>query len=137
MAIEWSENLSTGIEWQDSQHRELFLRINSLLEAMEMGLGKTEVVKLIEFLDEYVVVHFDAEEQAMHKYSYPDTLSHIEEHTHFVDEVANIRKDAAEGISTGLVIVAQSRIVDWFLNHVCSVDKLLGKFIKEAVAKQG
>ena len=136
MAIEWSENLSTGIEWQDSQHRELFLRINSLLEAMEMGLGKTEVVKLIEFLDEYVVVHFDAEEQAMHKYDYPDTLAHIEEHTHFVDEVASIKKDAAEGVSSGLVIVAQSRIVDWFLNHVCSVDKLLGQFIKGAVAKQ-
>ena len=136
MAIEWSENLSTGIEWQDFQHRELFSRINSLLDAMDMGLGKIEVLRLIEFLDEYVVVHFDAEEQAMHKYNYPDTLAHLEQHTLFVDHIASIRKDAANGVSSGLVIRVQSRIVDWLLNHVGGIDKSLGKFIKEAASKR-
>ncbi len=137
MAIEWSKSLSTGREWQDFQHRELFSRINSLLDAMDIGLGRKEVLRLIDFLDEYVVVHFDAEEQAMHKYDYPDTLAHLEEHTHFVDYVAGIRKDAANGVSSGLVIKMQSRIVDWLLNHVGGIDKSLGKFIKEASQKKG
>ncbi len=136
MAIEWSQSLSTGIEWQDFQHRELFSRINSLLDAMELGLGRSEVLKLIEFLDEYVVVHFDAEEQAMHKYGYPDTLAHLEEHTRFVDYVAGVRKDAEDGVSSGLVIKVQSRIVDWLLNHVGGIDKSLGEFIKKAARKK-
>ncbi len=137
MAIEWSESLSTGIEWQDFQHKELFSRINSLLDAMDMGLGKTEILRLIEFLDEYVVVHFDAEEQAMHNYGYPDTLAHLEEHTRFVDYVAGIREDAAGGVSSGLVIKVQSRIVDWLLNHVGGIDKSLGAYIKKAGSKGG
>lgn len=136
MAIEWSDSLLTGLEWQDFQHRELFSRINSLLDAMNMGFGKDEVLRLFEFLDEYFVIHFDAEEQAMHKYDYPDTLAHIEEHTRFIDDIAKLRSVAVSGVSTGLVIKVQSRVVDWLISHIGSIDKSLGAFIREAIEKE-
>lgn len=135
MAIEWSDSLLTGLEWQDFQHKELFSRINSLLDAMDMGLGKDEVLRLFGFLDEYFVTHFDAEEQAMHKYDYPDMLAHLEEHMRFIDDIARLRSDALHGVSTGLVIQVQSRLVDWLINHIGSIDKSLGAFIKEAAEK--
>ncbi len=132
MAIEWSPKISTGIDWQDRQHKELFHRINSLLDAMTVGLGKEEVQRLFSFLDEYIVIHFDAEEQAMHKYDYPDMLSHLEEHTHFIDDVATLKEEAREdSVTTTHIIKVQSRVVDWLMNHICTVDKKLGKFIKD------
>ncbi len=136
MAIEWSDSLLTGVEWQDFQHRELFSRINSLLDAMNIGFGKDEVSRLFEFLDEYIIIHFDAEEQAMHKYDYPDTLAHLKEHTRFIDDIAKLRNDTLQGVSTGLVIQVQSRVVDWLINHIGGVDKSLGAFIKEAAEKE-
>jgi hemerythrin len=136
MAIEWSDSLLTGVEWQDFQHKELFSRINSLLDAMDMGFGKDEVLRLFEFLDEYFVIHFDAEEQAMHKYDYPDTLAHLEEHTRFIDDIAKLRSDALHGVSAGLVIQVQSRVVGWLINHIGSIDKSLGAFISEAIEKE-
>lgn len=136
MSIEWSKNLSTGVVWQDKQHRELFHRINSLLDAMNLGLGKEEVVRLFKFLDEYIVIHFDAEEQVMHKFNYPEMLSHLEEHTNFIDDVAMLKEEAEKGISSGLVIKVQSRIVDWLINHIGSVDRDLGSFILRATGEE-
>lgn len=68
MGIEWSSYLATGVDWQDSHHRELFKRINRLLDAMASGYGKEEVANLFNFLDQYFVVHFEAENEAMERH---------------------------------------------------------------------
>ncbi len=132
MGIEWSSNLSTGVDWQDRHHKELFKRINRLLDAMSSGYGKEEVRDLFKFLDEYFVVHFEAEERAMNKYGYPGTIAHLAEHTAFIDQIAMLRKDFESGASTGLVIKVQRQVVDWLINHIGDLDKKLGSFIKSA-----
>lgn len=129
MAFEWSNNLSTGIDWQDRQHKELFKRINSLIEAMSVGLGKEEVLKIFKFLDDYFIVHFEAEEQAMNKYHYPGTLSHLAEHTRFIEEAAKLKKECEEGITTALVLKTKRQLVDWLIYHIGAVDKTFGAFI--------
>lgn len=132
MGIEWSNNLSTGVDWQDRHHKELFKRINRLLDAMSAGYGKEEVRDMFNFLDEYFVVHFEAEERAMNKYNYPGTVAHLAEHTNFIDQIALLRKDFESGASTGLVIKVQRQVVDWLINHIGDLDKKLGSFIKSA-----
>ncbi|HEY4708508.1 MAG TPA: bacteriohemerythrin [Thermodesulfobacteriota bacterium] len=132
MGIEWSSNLATGVDWQDRHHKELFKRINRLLDAMSAGYGKDEVRDLFNFLDEYFVVHFEAEERAMNKYGYPETIAHLAEHTAFIDRIATLRKDFEKGASTGLVIKVQRQVVDWLINHIGELDKKLGGFIKSA-----
>lgn len=132
MAIEWSNVLATGVEWQDSQHRELFHRINSLLDAMSMGLGKEEVVRLFKFLDEYFVFHFSSEEEAMRKYGYPGAHAHISEHKGFMADVEELKKEASASVTTSVVIKVQRRVVDWLINHIGGMDKSLGAFVLKA-----
>lgn len=129
MGIEWTANLSTGVEWQDRHHKELFKRINRLLDAMNLGQGKEEVASLFGFLDEYIAYHFEAEEQAMSKYGYEGVLAHIAEHTRFIDEIAELSKEFKKGATTGLVIKVQRQVIDWLLNHICGPDKRLGEFL--------
>ncbi len=129
MSIEWSSSFSTGVEWQDRHHKELFKRVVSLLDAMNVGLGKDEISRLFKFLDEYFIFHFDAEEKAMHKYNYPDTLSHIAEHTNFIEEISRLSEECRKGVSTATVIKTQSKVVDWLINHIGKSDKALGVFI--------
>lgn len=131
MALEWSNSLSTGIKWQDQQHRELFNRINNLLDAMNVGMGKEELTKLFKFLDEYFIVHFEAEEQAMHKSDFPHTLEHIAEHTRFIDQMGKLKEEArTEGVSIKLVIQTQREMVDWLVNHIGGEDKALAEHLK-------
>ncbi len=132
MAIEWSDSLATGVGWQDKQHKELFRRINSLLDAMNVGLGKEEVSRLFTFLDEYFVVHFEAEEQAMNRYRYPGLIAHLAEHMGFIERVSALKDECGAGITTGSVIKVQRLVVDWLVNHIGGVDKALGKFLIDA-----
>ena len=64
----WDKSLEIGNDEIDSQHKEIFKRVNKLLSAMADGSGKDTIGKLIEFLTEYVVNHFDAEERLMRKH---------------------------------------------------------------------
>lgn len=134
MAVEWNRNLSTGVEWQDRHHKELFKRVNGLLDAMSVGMGKDELDRVFRFLDSYFVVHFDAEEQAMSKYGFPETVEHLREHTGFIEAVASLRHEFAGGPTAVLVVKVQTLVVDWLINHIGGEDKKLGAHILKSEA---
>lgn len=131
MAIGWTQDLATGIDWQDRQHKELFVRIDSMTDAMKLGKGKEELDKIIKFLSDYVVFHFGNEEKAMGKFNYPDTALHKAEHTKFSNTFSDFKKQVETAASPSiLVIQIQRLVVDWLKNHIGKVDKLLGAFLK-------
>lgn len=79
--IQWNDNLASGSPDIDTQHKELFQRINSLLDALAKNADKNttdrqEVSKIIQFLTEYVVFHFGTEEKYMAKFNYSSTSAH-------------------------------------------------------------
>lgn len=136
MASLWKKTLETGVKWQDDQHRELFKRIEALIDAINMGLGKDEVMRLFSFLDEYFVVHFEAEERAMDRYGYPDAAAHLAEHTRFIEDIERLEKEAAEGVSTALVVKTRSKVSDWLVEHIGRVDRKLAEFLRKAERKE-
>ena len=130
MAILWKENLSVGVNEIDNQHKELFNRINNLLDACTRGKGSEEVKRTSDFLSEYVISHFGTEEKLMNKYNYPDYASHKEKHEKFKKEFAEL-KMKIEKEDTGLLttIGTNHLLIDWWLNHIGKVDKALGAFL--------
>lgn len=132
MSLEWNRNLSTGVEWQDRHHKELFKRVNGLLDAMSTGTGKDELDRMFSFLDSYFTVHFEAEGQAMSKYGFPEAVEHLKEHTGFIEDIARLRQECANGATSVLVIKVQRLVVDWLINHIGESDKRLGAHILAA-----
>lgn len=127
--INLDKSLETGVPWQDRQHRELFKRIGSLLDAIEHEEAASEVVSLVDFLDEYVAFHFHDEEQFMHKYAYPDALAHTEEHVRFIDDLSQIREELAGGVCVDKVESVKARLAQWLSEHIGRRDKELGAFL--------
>lgn len=128
MGLEWNSAWETGIDWMDAQHKELFVRIFSLLDGVLEGKEKEEVDGLIAFLGDYVYVHFGAEERAMIASEYPGYSAHKEQHEAFKASFAVIRKDVQEqGILPHLTIRLQKSLVDWLMDHIGRVDKKLAK----------
>jgi len=68
--MEWTDKLATGISTIDSQHKELFKRINNLVIAIKEHRCKSEIDGTIKFLDDYAKVHFTAEEKHMQEANY-------------------------------------------------------------------
>ena len=57
MYAEFSENLITGNEMIDSQHKELIEKMNQLLESCENGNDKLTAVKTLDYLEDYTDYH--------------------------------------------------------------------------------
>lgn len=131
MAIQWDQSLSVGIDEIDNQHKELFNRVNALLDACNQGKGKQVVGEIIDFLGDYVITHFGAEERYMQQYNYPDYDAHKAMHDGFIDSFGQLKKKfESEGPGIQLVLQTNRTVVDWLIKHIGNTDKALGAFLK-------
>ena len=101
-----------------------------LLDAMKQRKGVEEVDKIITYLDDYVIYHFEKEEACMEEYGYSGYSFHKKEHKAFVNGLSDIKKEIGRqrGITLTIAIQIQNSVCDWLLNHIGDVDKKLGAF---------
>ena len=71
--VEWSNELSVGIEEIDSQHKVLVDLLNEVHEAIQRGRTLEATRDIIARLDEYARVHFAVEESLM-----PVSYTHLD-----------------------------------------------------------
>ena len=127
----WNENLKVGIPLIDSQHRELCNRIDSLFDACGKGQGKEEIVKTVEFLEQYTIFHFGQEEELQRKSSYPKIAEHKAMHEYFKSEIAKLKTDIQEhGVSVATISKTNYFLMNWLLNHIQKVDSELKNYIQ-------
>ncbi len=133
MSFTWTPDLSTGVDEIDSQHQELFKRLNALLDACAEQKGKDEIGTYLAFLEDYVVQHFNAEESAMTKSSYGGLTSHRQEHEYFKQRIATIKKEFMDfGATIHVVLLAVRTSGDWLYSHIKKTDRDMGRFLKGA-----
>lgn len=65
-----TQDLVTGNELIDSEHRKIFDEVNTLLDACSKGKGRENLSSLGEFLVEYVTKHFSDEEDLQKQSKY-------------------------------------------------------------------
>jgi len=132
MAIQWNDNLASGSNEIDTQHKELFNRVNSLLTAFEKGtVAREEVAKIVQYLTEYVVFHFGTEEKHMAYYKYSSTTAHKAQHEQFVKSFLKLKdRLLMEGINPPLAQETKELCVDWLINHIKYSDRALGMYLK-------
>jgi hemerythrin len=132
VALQWSSALSLGVPSLDAQQRELFERVDRLLDSMLHG-DRVEAVHLSAFLRQHVVLHFAAEEQLMRDLGYPDAASHTAEHAAFARTMLELEAAFRErGASAELVLRLEREAVAWLGGHVYLADVALGHFVSAA-----
>jgi hemerythrin len=130
-SVQWTVDLTVGNELIDLQHQELFSRFNDLISACKERKGKEKVVELLAFLGDYVVEHFQAEEQLMLRRGYPEYETHRQLHQHFIGKLTALRQDMdQEGATVNLVIATNQTVLQWLIEHIKRVDSKFGVFLK-------
>jgi hemerythrin len=131
MSVEWTQDLAVGVKIIDEQHKEIFRRVDALLEACKAGKGRVAVGETLHFLEEYVDEHFAAEEAIQVRYEYPDYRAHKQEHEEFFKSVEKLNKKfEKEGPSLTMVLETNRIVVDWLVKHIKKVDMDLGAYLK-------
>lgn len=133
MPIEWNEDLTTGIAAIDKQHKELFFRINSLMEAVGGGKGKEEAIRMIGFMPRYMDEHFRAEEEVMARFAYPDFEEHRAEHKRLKGKCAEFRGSLDIQFSTAHVIDLIQRVLSYLHEHVRTHDRKMAAYLRDNV----
>jgi hemerythrin len=128
--ISWTPDLMLNVQAIDDQHRELIKRFNDLGEAVWDGKGKEEIVRIIDFVSEYTVFHFAAEETLMRNHGFPEYQGHKKAHDNLVEEVVRFRSGLEKtDAKSELVIAVVGRLGEWTREHIRKMDKELAKFL--------
>ncbi|VAW34771.1 hypothetical protein MNBD_DELTA02-640 [hydrothermal vent metagenome] len=133
MGFRLDSKFLTGVSWQDRQHRDVMRNITDLFVAIENGDGSEEMLKLLAFLDEYVVVHFHEEEKVMNICHYPPELAHdhMHDHTAFIIVLSQYRVELELDNSIEQIKIIGLSLRDWLEEHMMRMDKKLGVFLTE------
>lgn len=131
MAYKWSDELLTGNNQIDTEHKELIKAINDLLEACSKGKGRAEIENTVDFLSSYTKIHFGREEVLQKKYNYPDYINHKKYHQTFIDAVESIRKKILDnGPSIVIVGEVNQKVGSWIINHIKREDVKVAAHIR-------
>ncbi len=129
--VAWHPSLTSGNADIDRQHQEIIRRLADLVEALQAG-RRDEIGKMFEFLGDYVVEHFAAEERAMEHTRYPGRNVHAAAHLRFVRQYAELRRlYEVAGPSFAIAVKTSTWIEDWLKSHIFGADRALARHLSE------
>ncbi|MDR3321320.1 MAG: bacteriohemerythrin [Synergistaceae bacterium] len=125
----WSKTLETGIGKIDEQHKELFKRIDSLLDSG----NKDRLKETIEFLDSYIVEHFNDEQRMHGSAKYPKAALHKGYHDSYVVEFRKLKQQfLKEGHTLTMSQAINKNVVGWLKEHIMIHDKEFATFYRDS-----
>jgi hemerythrin len=132
--MEWTEDLAVGVSTIDSQHKELFKRINNLVAAIKQHRCKEEIDGTLKFLDEYARFHFTEEEKRMQEAGYGGLEEHRKHHAVYLRNISELKEQASlprvQGASYDLSATTNQVVVDWIVDHIMKIDKKFGEYMR-------
>jgi hemerythrin-like metal-binding domain len=129
--MQWTENLSVGVESIDEQHKKLFEMTDQLFTAGKQNRAMEFIVELLDFMDNYTKKHFSDEEAFMLKIGYPGYQQQKKAHDELIQQLKILKKDyEASGGNIVLIINANQILLDWLIKHISGEDKKIGEFAK-------
>ena len=131
----WKEHYRIGSDLVDSQHKELFDRVGSCIKAGQDEGAREErleqVQATLEFMKEYVVIHFRDEEALQAEIGYPGLEKHAAIHAAFREEIRAVaQRVEQEGFDEEKVQEFASRVMTWLLMHVGKEYQKIGVVIR-------
>jgi hemerythrin-like metal-binding protein len=134
--VMWSDDLETGEERIDSQHRQLVETVGELLKACKNKEDSATTGKTLGFLADYTVKHFQDEEKLQLEYGYPGYENHKRMHEDFkatvVDLISRYKKRPSP-IDLGEKV--NSIIVRWLISHIRREDSKIAAHIRKKRGK--
>jgi hemerythrin len=135
----WRDNLKIGIEKIDQQHQELFKRFNEFMKIVRQNdysqaEKEDKIIKTINFLNEYVVVHFNSEEVIQRNHNYPGYKEHHQAHEDFKADVADFKQEFEnKEYDEDSLQRFSGKVLTWLLNHVADEDQKIANYIGRKV----
>ena len=115
---DFADNLQTNIPEIDQQHKELFVKIDELINATST-VNIDTLKDMMLFLDSYAAMHFKTEEDLMEQIGYERLEEHKALHQDFIKNKEELEtKLTCEGYKNKIAAELRSSLVSWLINHI-------------------
>lgn len=130
MYAEFTDDLVTGNEVIDTQHKELIQKINDLLKSCENGSSKDDAAKMLNYLADYTNFHFNAEEALQESISYPGIEEHKKKHAELRATVQELHDKLTEekGPTDAFAAMVNEKVTEWLYCHIQSFDRSVAEY---------
>jgi hemerythrin len=132
--VEWSDDLSVGIEEIDEQHKVLVELVNKMHEAIHQRHGSDVVISILNDLADYTRIHFAVEESLMRILNFPGYEGHKEIHEELLHSVQDLQEKVASG-KRSIGFELMHFLKKWLTKHIMEEDMQYSSFFIEAGAQ--
>ncbi len=132
----WKDKYELGVFLIDTQHKELFQRVDTFMRTLRSTLLWEDKVQRVnetlDFMKSYVVEHFRDEEDYMQRIGYPDYAAHKKLHVDMVDYVLQVSAEYERlGFDEQLMQQFAGKLLAWLINHVAATDQRVADYAIE------
>ena len=127
--IEWTAELSVGIDSIDEQHKKLVNMINALNDAMLTNSSHELLGKIFTGLAAYTQKHFAYEENMFAEYGYADSEEHKRQHNELIAQVIELKEKFIANPQRTMSADLMLFLKRWLTNHIMRTDKEYSEFL--------
>lgn len=131
MKYELTKDMLTGNSLIDSQHRQLFDKVNALMDACSQGKGRDQIQQTVSFLRDYVAKHFQDEERLQTRSSYPGYPNHKQFHDGYRRQLDDVTAVLLQDGATVKALGDLNKIVAVLVSHIRTEDKRMATHVRE------
>ena len=128
--IPWNSALEIGHTLIDNQHKQLIITVNELFDAHSNNKGRQEVGRVMDFLVDYTIKHFDDEEELQREIGYPQYSEHKISHEKFKDTAQEMAEKLSQhGPTDDFISTVCTAIGLWVVDHIMNEDFQMAEYI--------
>jgi len=131
MIIEWNEEITSGLEEIDRQHKQIINQLNQIVYFFESPDSSKDLITCLLEFSKLIQAHFDYEEKLLAEYGYKGLKNHKAGHEEIADLVNSVIMPAMLDEDADIPAEPIIRIVRWFENHLKTEDTRYFKSIKK------
>ncbi len=133
--VEWTDELSVGIQEIDEQHKILVGLLNRLYESIILRTDSEEAANVLKELSQYTIVHFAVEESLMRILGYDDYEEHKKHHEELTQQVVDLSNRVSSGkLSSSMELL--NFLKNWLTKHILIEDKRYSSHFLECGVKK-
>ena len=128
--INWSDQLATGLDDVDVQHRKLIDIINKLAGLQACDAASDELIAVYDDLKNYTLYHFGYEEDLMNAWPVDgaNKAAHVNAHRGFIERIDKI-DELISSHPSYVIDHLLAFLVKWLIHHISDVDKRMAREI--------
>jgi hemerythrin len=126
--VEWTDELSVGVQEIDEQHKILVDLLNRFHEAVVTGTDGENIKNVLKNLADYTIIHFSVEESLMRIFNYPDYDNHKKHHEELTAQVRELQNKVAQG-EHQVSMEVLNFLRHWLTHHILGDDKKYGPYL--------